>query len=264
MSALLSVALLFAGCRKQVPSDAAGVQDGSAEDTEFVPILPPPGNRVAVLFGYGYSDAHFVASTLAHLQEHFKVSDIHTIVLPLTYPSDFMVGSVGRISSLYKILDENQVCALILLGAPERTYAVLGKLRDGWGQSTGYPVISFFPQDDVLAMEAECDLVIDAVGEVESESELESEIAAADGKGSDPSARNIDDIPDILINALDYVLSQKIPPDRTNPAAAAAAYATEAANLMGTKWKSLPYVDTESGLHSVNHFIIEKIRETHE
>jgi hypothetical protein len=197
----------------------------------------PVEGRIAVLFGYGYNEPEFVAKTLAALNNQFAGGNEEELVLPLLFPNDFRYG---RISLLNDMLGEHRVGGLIAVGAPERTHAALARLQDSWKDTEGgYPVISLSPQDDALGIEAGSDLVLDIAFEQDEEL-LEEQ-----------SIRRPEDAPEIIGALIRYVCLLQTMKQTVNPQ-------SDLEELFGALWNIRPYLDPETGLRSLNHFIIEK------
>lgn len=137
--------------------------------------IPEPQRKIAVLFGYGYNDKAFIDIVLDQIKKTVGLSANGGAVFPLVFPDDFKWGASARISLLTGMLEDAQVNGLVLVGAPEGTHSVLASLQDAGGGTIPYPVVSLLPQDDVLGMEAGCDLVLEYLPVAASDDELSEE-----------------------------------------------------------------------------------------
>ena len=194
------------------------------------------GKTIAVLFGYGCNEENFYKSSIEILSREFGLKDEGGIIYPILFPSDLH----NRISSLYGLLSELDLSGIIILGAPEKTHAALARLQDDWNSDEPFSIFSFFPQDDILGQEAECTFILDyenSKSEDISLSETEQKIDT--------------DLQNILVNAVRYMaeLPSPIAKDKNLP------YHVQ--SIVGNK-KIRRYVDSETGLVSSNHFILER------
>jgi hypothetical protein len=195
--------------------------------------------QIAIVFGYGYNDERFVSETQSQIAEVFGLATEGGLVLPLLFPDDF---SGNKISLLYEKLADYDICGLIVIGAPERSYTVLARLQDSWGtEAPAYPVIMLAPQDDVLGIEAGADLVLDFAAASKSDA-LEEQ-----------AAEQSDEMPELLFSLIRYVYSLKDAFDPSN-----ANVRGDVLELLGGTWEIVPYIDSETGLYAINHFIIER------
>jgi hypothetical protein len=226
-------------------------QEPPGIDTEELPSAPAPeevfdsDRQIALVFGYGYNDSIFVSETKAKIESVFGLAENGGLVLPLVFPDDF---AGERISLLYDKLAGYDMCGLIVIGAPERTHAVLARLQDSWGEEIpAYPVIMLAPQDDVLGIEAGADAVLDFV--VESESDpLDEQPATAEAE-----------MPEIVFALIRYLYKTKdafVPPIAHDVAALFTP--TEAGFALNGVWEIAPYRDPETRLAAINHFILGK------
>jgi hypothetical protein len=134
--------------------------------------------QIAVVFGYGYNEEPFASEIRAQIASKFGLAAEGGLVLPLLFPDDF---TNGRISLLDGMLEEYGICGLIVIGAPERTYAVLARLQDSWGQDfSAYPIIMLAPQDFVLGIEEGSDVVLDFAAANETDVLEEQDAKPAD------------------------------------------------------------------------------------
>ncbi len=215
------------------------VQEKNQNYTEEKTYLHPDsysGKTIAVFFGYGCNDEAFYESSIEILSRIFGLKDDGGIIYPILFPSDLH----NRISSLYILLSELELDGIIILGAPEKTHAALARLQDDWNLNEPFSIFSFCPQDDILGQEAESTFILDY------------ERQEDENLSSSESGQKIDrDLQNILVNAVRYMteLPAPIAKDKNLP------YHVQ--NIVGNK-KIRRYVDSETGLVSSNHFILER------
>lgn len=193
------------------------------------------GKTVVVFFGYGYNDENFYNSSLQVLSEKFGLKENGGLIYPILYPDDLH----SRIANFYGAISDFDLEGIILLGAPERTHTVIARLQDSWNSQEHYSVFSFFPQDDILGQEATSSFVIE--GETSTmEKSIDSEITQT----------RDEDFKQILVNAITYLteLNSSISQDKN--------LIYHVQSIVGDK-KIHHYIDSETGLSSKNHFIIE-------
>ncbi len=204
------------------------------------------GKTLAVLLGYGYNDSTSIASITQLLNQEYGVetADNPGLISIYVYPNDFTVSGKARISLLANLLEDKKLCGLLILGSPEGTHIAISKLQDKTdGGTLDFPVFTIFPQDDVLGSESTSDFVLDYAHKTDSAGSIENaEISSA--------------IPDFdtdkfIINTIQKMLESSSPiPQNEN-------LSKFLQELLGPNRKLTHYIDGESGLKSVNHFIFE-------
>lgn len=193
--------------------------------------------KIVVVFGYGFNSDSFYETAVSRINSVFGTEsgipqDKYGLVVPLRFPDDFR----NRIMNLATLIDSIDVKALILLGAPENTHYAIARIQDEWNNRIPYNIISLFPQDDVLGEEASCNIVIDY---------KRSSIDELFSEEIDQTPQT--DIIPVLIKAVRYCaeLPGTISADsELEPHAAAIAGKVER------------HTDVETGLQSVNHFVM--------
>lgn len=190
---------------------------------------------VVVLFGYGFNEPSFTNSILQKIKDEFGVENENGLVLPVIFPDDLH----NRISSLNDFLDDRQIRGIILLGAPERTHIALAKIHNDWDNMTPFNIFSFFPQDEALGQEGTCNFVVEYP-------RLHTELSEDSGV-----IQSADESVEIIMNSIRYVaqLPGSIPCDQD--------LQFHVQNILKGK-KIKPYVDSETGITSVNHFLIRE------
>lgn len=240
---------LLSGCKKnKTPVYDANsidltINESSVENIETTQIKwHPTDKRIFVVFGYDFNTPEQTETLLSVLSENFGLDSEEGLIYPLVYPNDFKHGVRGYAGDLANALNESEheVIGAVILGAPENTHSALARNQDKWNREIPYPVIALFPQDDVLGIESTCDIVIDKgqaaniTGEVEPE-ETEGQLIA--------------EAPEVLVETIRYIsnLTYALPKDSSVQAHVAQMY----------KGRSFHhYTDPETGLKSINHFVL--------
>jgi len=200
------------------------------------------GKNIVVVLGYGYNTDEAVADITNTLNENFGVEseDRAGLISIFTYPKDFMVAGKERISSLADRVEDKNLAGMIILGSPEGLHIALSKIQDRSEEGKiSYPVFTLFSQDDVLGSESTSDFVLDFAHKTNT---LEGEIT--------------DFIPDfdakqILIKAISQMIELR------EPLKADQNLQAFVQKLLEKDRKVFHYVDGETGLQSINHFIFE-------
>ncbi|MBO5137205.1 MAG: hypothetical protein J6B81_01720 [Spirochaetaceae bacterium] len=215
--------------------------------------FPEPKRRIAVLFGYGYNDEAFIAKTMQLISSSFGLADNGGTVIPFVFPDDFKRGSAARISLLSGMLSESGAEGLILVGAPEGTHGALAKMKESADEgSIVFPIFSLLPQDDILGMEANCDLVL----------EYRPFSSTEDGFAEE-SVAYTQNVPELIQRALYYM--SMIPIENNGGLNQdISELMVHARQLVGSSWVVSQYVDPETGISAQNHFVIEQRPQTNE
>lgn len=245
-------AVLFSSCK---PRESVAVTDDSGNHeiielhnasssvealSEPTQTWHPSDKRLCILFGYGYNSPEFVKSSIESLEKKYGSASDGGLIYPLVYPDDFKRGGVKSfVTELPNLLKEYQCIGVILLGAPENTNYAVARLQDQYDAQPIFPVFSFFPQDDVLGMEAVSDFVIDKEQDVQSDGSVKNESEQVFVK----------DVPEMLERSVEYMVVAQA------PLAKDANLFAEVKKITGGQ-KTSHFVDPETGLQSVNHFIL--------
>jgi hypothetical protein len=209
-------------------------------------LIDIPGNeRIAVVFGYGYNGEDFVASALEYFSAAFVSASGEPVIAAFVFPDDFITGGASRVSLLYDKLTAYNLAGVVLLGSPENTHYALGKLQDSYG---GVPVVSLFSQDDQMGTEALSCLVFD----FEAKNERQSEDIAFEDVLETEFQQYSEDVPFLLTRVVYYVSLLDSPLSKNGE------LRVHAQQMFGSEWNILPYVDAETGMQPVNHFVIAK------
>lgn len=241
----------FLSCKKEKKSrvsDALAANPASENVPEKLKNLSAEtkayieGKNVVVILGYGYNDDENVAKITQSLNTNFGIEteDSQGLISILVYPADFMVAGKERISSLADRIEDKNLAGMVVLGAPEGLHIALSKIQDkAEGGKLPYPVFTFFSQDDVLGSESTSDFVLDYAHKTNT---IEGEVT--------------DFIPDfdatqILTNAVSSMIELR------EPLKADSSLAAFVQKLLEKNRTVVHYVDGETGLQSINHFIFE-------
>lgn len=195
---------------------------------------------ICVLYGYGYNDDTFVKEMNESLFSRYGNYVDGGLIYPLVFPNDFKRGTKNYISFLYDYLVELNVRGIVMLGAPDGTHVALTKLQDHFDGKIPYPVISLFSQDDVLAMEYSSDFVLDKAQKAEINGLIQNE------EGQD----FVNEVPDILKECVKCIDFSDAPFEKN-------AELYEIVRKVAVNKKTGRYADPETGLISINHFVLE-------
>lgn len=194
---------------------------------------------ICILFGYGYNDANFVQSMTAELYKKYGDAENGGLILSLVFPDSFKRGTKSIAAELPLFVGNRNVRGVILLGAPENTNYGIAHLQDTYDGFPSFPVFSFFSQDDVPGMEGTADFVLDKAQE-----------ADIDGAVKDESEQLfVKEVPDMIRRSVKYMLALDAPLPKDKNLSA------HLKNIVG-KVSVSRYVDPETGLQSVNHFVM--------
>ena len=247
-----SLSLFFSGCKKQqknYDTDSIELTTDISEETKALSELMNTSQkwhltnkRVAVLFGYDFNNEEVKADLLTLLQENFGLSEDGGLIYPITYPEDFKHGVRGYASDFAAILqsDDLDLAGVVILGAPENTHIALARNQDKWNQEVPYPVVALFPQDDVLGIESTCDIVVDK-GQTAG---LTGEIVPEESDGQIHQ-----NAPEIIVETIKYIQLLDGAPSRTKEL-------QKHMEQMLEGFQFHHYTDPESGLLSINHFVL--------
>ena len=251
---ILGLFLIFSGCKnhqKKKTYDTESIEL-TTDNTDEIKVLSELMNttqkwhltnkRVAVLFGYDFNEETVKESLLALLSENFGLADEGGLIYPITYPDDFKHGVRGYASDFAALLqsDDLDLAGVVLLGAPENTHVALARNQDKWDMEVPYPVVALFPQDDVLGIESTCDIVVDK-GQTAG---LTGEIAPEESDGQIHQ-----NAPEIIVETIKYIQILDGAPSRTKDL-------QKHMEQMLEGFQFHHYSDPESGLLSINHFVL--------
>lgn len=198
--------------------------------------------KIYILFGYDFNDQELVNSCTSLLEKKYGLTADGGLIQTITYPDSFKHNGKNYISDLTSMLTEadGDLLGVIILGAPDNTHIALGRLQDYWNMKVPYPVFSLFPQDESLGMESTCDLVLDKQQTADVTGSIVSEESVS---------QKINDFPEILFSCIDYMILLNGPLKKDG-----SVQAHVAQMLHGKKLQY--YMDPETGLHAINHFVL--------
>ncbi len=239
--------LFFYSCEKENFStsfeggfvDVTSAQEDSIVLENATQLWHEDNRCICVLFGYGYNDSDFVSSMKKKLFSEYGNFEEGGLILPLVFPDDFKRGSKAYISSLSSVLEDKNISGIVLLGAPEGTYSAIARLQDLRDEFFDFPVISLFSQDDVVAMEDSADFVID-----------KAQKAEINGLVAETEQSFVSDVPELLLNSVRFAKLANAPFKKNSEL-------YEIVKKLVYPMKVSRYVDPETGLISINHFVLE-------
>lgn len=255
LSAFLPI--FFSGCKKEnrlaVEEAASSIQAQNKEPSKLKKLDAQTktylnGKNIILILGYGYNDENSIEKITRHMTETFGVETEEKpgLVSIFVYPNDFMAAGKARVSSLVNLLEDKNPAGILILGAPDGMHIALSKLQDNSEEKgLSYPVFSFFSQDDVLGSEATADFVLDYAHK-------------ADNLSAETEATEF--IPDFdLCGLLDSAIlaMAEMHPETENEPKEYKNLSAFVAGLFGGKRTITHYIDGETGLQSINHFIFE-------
>lgn len=235
----LFLAASLQSCKHKTFRTAHG-KTPSVRASPSVQLWHPSPERICILFGYAYNGADFTIKMIEELEALYGSAENDGLILPLVFPDDFKRGGKAFVSEFGAMLEAEELRGIILLGAPEGTHKAIARIQDAFGGSAPYPIFSFFSQDDVLAMEDSADILIDKAQKAELDGVVPPGTELSLGK----------EVPELLKNAAAVIASSDAPFEKNAELIALAERLTSGAKLSR-------YTDTETGLVSVNHFVME-------
>lgn len=223
--AVFTILALF-GCRRHksviIPTGVeVALQDVGSDIydlTDDTMLHNDVSGSVVIVAGYGYNNKDFIESVI----DKTSTYNVTTFV----FPDDFRHNGKTYITNLTGLVSNIDLKGIILLGAPPNTSVAISRLISMWGGALPYPVLNLAPLDDVSGSEATSDIVIDFNSDKTS-----------------PSS-----VLDILINSIRSCIyaegSYKREPSLLQLAAMIAGDSVT------------PFIDSSTGLRSVNHFVL--------
>lgn len=196
--------------------------------------------KTVVFFGYGYNDPEFVEKTKAKVFQEYGDAEKDGNLIALVFPDDFKHGTRSYTTNLANILDDKEVAGLVVLGAPEGTFRAITRIQDEYNGTLPFPVISLFSQDDILGTEYTSDIVIDKKQKAQLNGILETE-----------TEQEISEETQEIIERAVFLAGIAGSPFEKD------AKLFNIAKMIAGNAKISRYVDSETGLIPVNHFIMD-------
>ena len=248
---IVALSLFMLGsCKKEKPqiveTDLVQLNIQPSQDITVLDSQNQPwhvtNKRVCVIFGYDFNTPEAVEKFTALLGERYGLESDGGLIYTMIYPDSFKHGGKSYASELTAALTgtDKDLAGVIILGAPENTHTAFAKLQDYWEMNVPYPIYALFPQDDVLGLESTCDFVLDK----EQQTDLTGDIVP-----EETVSEIILEAPEVLTDCIDYMLEMEGPfvKDSTLP--------KHIQQMLKNK-RIHHYVDPESGIQSINHFIL--------
>lgn len=242
ISVLIIVAALVSVCCKKKknvklilndPDSAYSFEPGQSEKVDrVISNWTDEKGTVVILFGYGFEDEDFYARSLKKIENAYGFTDNGGLITPVHYLKDLN----SHIANFYSYIKDLNIRGIILFGAPENTAREIVKVHRSFDDKTPFNIFSFFPQDDVLAQEGTCNIVVE---NKRDETQLEEMTQTMD-----------DSSIDLMIRSVRYIAA--VP----GPLPVNAELVKHAMKLLGMT-KISKYIDSETSLHSDNHFLID-------
>lgn len=259
---LLLALLIFTSCGKKDPAltseNSLTIQlsdSGNSEITDYPQTHSFTNKKILVLFGYDFNSEAFTQKVIENLDSHYGLctendtAEDGGIIFALRFPQDFKRGGRSYATELYGILSnpEYDFGGILLLGAPEYTHLALARNQDDWNQEVPYPVIALFPQDDGLGIESTCDFIIDKSQSAKLADENISVNLENQQESNDEFA--LSEL-SLIYSAIEYIKLSDFSLQELNEPK------NHVAHLLDGK-KFHNYSDPETGLKSINHFVVE-------
>lgn len=197
--------------------------------------------KICVIFGYDFNKEEVHDKLLNLLQKRYGLAEDGGLIYPLVFPDDFKAGGRSYHNNLRIILEEEieNLAGVVILGAPENTHIALAKNQDYWDMDVPYSIVALFPQDDILGLEATCNIVLEKGQNIGLNEEVLTE-------SENPI---ITEAPQILTQTIDYLLTLEGPLEKD-------LNLSNHVLCMLKNHKIHHYSDPETGLQSINHFVL--------
>ncbi len=191
---------------------------------------------ICIVFGYGFNESQYYSQAIEKLGSIYGLNQDGGLIFPLVFPDDLKNGIKG----VHKVLEGTTIKGIIFLGAPDETHLLLARYQDENGGEIPFPVISLFPQDNVLGQESTCSLILD----YEHSSDVDTTTTE--------TALHIDESADLIFaNTVKYMANMneplKIGPELKNVVE----------KIVGAGTVFHRYVDRGSSMQALNHYIVE-------
>ena len=248
---LFVILLSFVGCQKNIKAveDDYDAEESLSEimDIELTSLpkwIAGDYPRILVLFGYGYTEDENRLPVEQKLFEEFGKAEDKGLIYTAVFPDEYVKGGRIHLDFISRLVEDKNLCGLIIVGAPERTHYALSDMQDS-GYS--FPVFSIFSQDDVLGIESGSTFVLDYKGIPSDKSSIhQEEYSEFSGNMSE-----------ILLPVI-RLIRDTSKGKSLLPSAAAVAMSLETAYKKYIPECSVrSFVDPESGLRALNHYVLE-------
>lgn len=241
--------LLFCSCggKKKIVEQGDILQlEIHSSDKNKIPQNPQTwhvtNKKICILFGHGFNESEIYTEIINELSERYGLAENGGLIYPLVYPDSFKHGSKGYVNDFVLELENEEIdfAGVITLGAPDRTHVSLARFQDFWKQNVPCVVVALYPQDDVLGIEATSDIVIE-----------KAQVADMTGTIVEEAGDTIDisDVSQVVASTVGYIqyIDSSLKKD---------ANLQKHVQQMLKNKKLHRYSDPETGLQSVNHFVL--------
>lgn len=241
MPIFLSLLFCVTACKPspQVPDPVYVSGAEAPEKTVFR--RKPENRRIVLALGASWSNRPVI---LKHLLSEYGDLSSGGILQILNYPEDFLVEGRVRLSVLTAVASDALVDTLITLGTPQGTARELLRLH---ASRPELHIITLFPEDDALEVEAASDFVLEQA----APSELLADETASAISDSDVS---------FLLLVAAFAGEQNIlelSPLTFIEKAIEKAHKLKYKKNGTQEWKMLPRIDPDTGLKARNHMLLE-------
>lgn len=203
--------------------------------------------RIVVLFGYDFNSEETVKKLTAKLEQRYGLDSDGGLIISYIYPDSFKHNGKTFPSEFPALVNENEkeISGIVLLGAPSGTETALTRIQNFWKLEVPYPIIALFSQEEAAGLEANCDIVIDKSQKAEITGGIAPEETITEVS---------EDAPEILMDTIDYILllNGSIPKDLKKNEI------KDHVKVMLKNREFTQYKDPESGLTSINHFVLHQ------
>lgn len=246
---MLFVSVTFFSCQKKTVKRTSNRKNQNINvptklrELDDIKIREINGKSIILLLGYGFNDNEIIKKITNSVGAAFGIDSEEKsgLVSLYIYPDDF--GKDEKISRLSGMIEKKDIIGMIILGAPDKTHKTIADLMDkNESRKLPYPVYSFFPQDDILGSQYISDFVVDYAGNSESSDkdiEGSEEEKTHSIKDFDVSNAIVNSIQLILVNSENDNISTKVQ------------------KILGQNHKISRYVDPETKVPAINHFVFE-------
>ena len=249
LAAVLLVLPLIFSCKKNEPEepDTSVLQLVIQDSTEQSPFevskmkWQKTNKRICVIFGYDFNSPEIVESYTNLLEENFGLDEEDGLIYTITYPDSFkhVKSYVSELTSMITETEKDLI-GVIILGAPDNTHYALGRIQDYWDMNPPYPIFSLFPQDESLGMESTCDFVLDK--------HISTDITG-DKLHDEDITHILQEAPQVLTSVINYMKNLNGPFTKDS--------SVQAHVVQMLKGNKIQYfIDPETGLHAINHFVL--------
>ena len=198
--------------------------------------------NIVVLLGYGFNTDEAKEKFIPELEDRYGFSENGGLIFPLCFPDDFKRTGRSYATEFFNEISspELNIGGIVLLGAPEYSHLALARNQDAWDEKVPYPVISLFPQDDNLGIESTSDFIIDRTLATDLNGEPENE---------EEHLSVSDEYFNLVFRIIDYI---KMGDFEITDFSDSLLHVKQI--LKDQKFHN--FTDSETGLKSINHFVL--------